>query len=36
MSPIQWGATADALSYAAAHPMTELTVDVRVLVGKFK
>lgn len=36
MSPIQWGATADALTYAAAHPMTELTVDVRVLVGKFK
>lgn len=34
MSPIHWGASEQAKSYAKAHPFSELTIDVKILVGK--
>ena len=34
MSPIHWGATSEAKAYAKKHPFKELTIDVKILVGK--
>ncbi len=34
MSPINWGASEKAKAYAKAHPFKELTIDVKILVGK--
>ncbi|MGO3731757.1 MAG: methyltransferase domain-containing protein [Vagococcus sp.] len=34
MSPIHWGATETAKTYAANHPFETLTIDVKILIGK--
>lgn len=34
MSPIHWGASEEAKEYARKHPFKELTIDVKILVGK--
>lgn len=34
MSPIHWGASAEANEYAKKNPFNELTIDVKILIGK--
>ena len=34
MSPIHWGATAEAIRYAKENPFKSLTIDVKILIGK--
>ncbi len=34
MSPIHWGASESAKVYAKEHPFNELTIDVKILIGK--
>ncbi|MBO0442490.1 methyltransferase domain-containing protein [Vagococcus fluvialis] len=34
MSPIHWGATSEAKEYAKEHPFKQLTIDVKILIGK--
>lgn len=34
MSPIHWGATPEAKEYAREHPFKQLTIDVKILIGK--
>lgn len=34
MSPIHWGASDKAKEYAKQHPFKELTIDVKILIGK--
>lgn len=34
MSPIHWGASAEANEYAKKNPFQELTIDVKILIGK--
>ncbi|MDT2829925.1 methyltransferase domain-containing protein [Vagococcus carniphilus] len=34
MSPIHWGSTEKAKIYAKEHPFEELTIDVKILIGK--
>lgn len=36
MTPLSWGASAEAKEYALNHPLSEITIDVCLLIGKKK